>query len=101
VHIANLISKERPGASKQALSVYLTRVTALEELAKSIVGVTKAFAVQSGREIRIMVDCAIIDDAKAVMLADDLAHRIENEMIYAGQIKITVIREFRAVDLAK
>ena len=101
VHVANVISKERPGASKEALSLYLTRVAALEELAKSMPGVTKAFAVQSGREIRIMVDCAIIDDAKAVLLADEMSHRIENEMTYAGQIKITVIREYRAIDMAK
>ncbi len=101
VYIANVISKERPGASRQALSLYLTRVNALEELARSVPGVTHAFAVQSGREIRIMVDCAMIDDAKAVLLADDLAHRIETDMTYAGQIKITVIREYRAIDMAK
>lgn len=101
VYFANLLSKERPGASREFLELHLQRVQVLEELARSFPGVLQAFAVQSGREVRIMVDCAQIDDAKAILLADEVAQRIENELTYAGQIKITVIREFRAVDIAK
>jgi ribonucrease Y len=101
VHTANIISKERPGAHLQAFETYVQRLHDLEAIAMAIPGVTQAYAIQAGRELRILVDFNIIDDNKVIQLADDIAHKIETDMTYAGQIKITVIREYRAMDMAK
>lgn len=101
VHAANVISKERPGAQRDSLENYVKRLTKLETLTKNFQAVKNAFAIQAGREIRVLVDYNQLDDGKAIQLADDLAHKIESELEYPGQIKITVIREYRAVDFAK
>ncbi len=101
VNAANIISKDRPGAQKESLENYLKRLNKLEAIALSFPGVTQAYAIQAGREIRVLVDYNIIEDNKVNQLADDVSHKIENELEYPGQIKITVIREYRAVDMAK
>jgi ribonuclease Y len=95
------ISAGRPGARRETLETYVKRLKKLEEIADSYEGVEKAFAVQAGREIRLIVKPEQIDDLAAIKLARDTARRIEEEMQYPGQIKVTVIRESRAVDFAK
>ncbi len=101
VATANQLSKDRPGSQKRALESYLKRLHRLEEIALSFPGVLKAYAIQAGREIRVLVDYNVLDDNKAMILADDLTRKIETELEYPGQIKVTVIREYRAIDVAK
>lgn len=101
VSAADAISAARPGARRETLESYLKRLTRLEEISESFAGVEKCFAVQAGREIRIMVKPDQVDDAESVMLARDISKRIEAEMEYPGQIKVVIIRETRAVDYAK
>jgi ribonuclease Y len=95
------ISAARPGARRETLETYVKRLQKLETIADSFAGVDKTYAVQAGREIRVMVRPTEIDDEGAVKLAHDTAKRIEEEMEYPGQIKVTVIRETRAVEFAK
>jgi ribonuclease Y len=95
------ISASRPGARRESLETYVKRLKKLEEIGDGFQGVEKTFAVQAGREIRIIVRPEQIDDFDAIRLARDTAKRIEEEMEYPGQIKVTVIRESRAVDYAK
>ena len=101
VSAADAVSAARPGARRETLESYLKRLTRLEEISESFEGVEKCYAVQAGREIRIMVKPDIIDDTKAVLLARDISKKIEEEMEYPGQIKVVIIRETRAVDYAK
>ncbi len=101
VQAADAISGSRPGARRETLETYVKRLESLENMAKSFAGVGKAYAIQAGREIRVMVEHDKIDDAMAEQLATDIAEKIQSEMEYPGQIKVTVIREFRAVDYAK
>lgn len=101
VAAADAISAARPGARRETLESYLKRLTRLEEISESFAGVEKCFAVQAGREIRIMVKPDQIDDTESVLLARDIAKKIEAEMEYPGQIKVIIIRETRAVDYAK
>ncbi|HEY3268796.1 MAG TPA: ribonuclease Y [Armatimonadota bacterium] len=101
VKIADTLSAARPGARRENLEAYIKRLTQLEAIADSFEGVEKAYAVQAGREIRIMVRPGILDDEKSHALARDVAKRIEEQMQYPGQIKVTVIRETRAVEYAK
>lgn len=101
VQAADAISAARPGARRETLENYLKRLEKLEEIADSFEGVDKAFAIQAGREIRIMVKPDQVDDNQSILLARELVKKIEGEMEYPGQIKVTVIRETRAVDYAK
>lgn len=101
VEAADAISGARPGARRESLEQYIKRVRALEEVANSFKGVNQSYALQAGREIRIFVRPEDIDDLDAIRLARDIAKQIEESMQYPGQIKVTVIRETRAVDYAK
>jgi len=101
VQAADAISAARPGARRDILESYVKRLEKLEGIADSFKGVSKSFALQAGREIRIMVESEKISDEEAVWLSKDIARRIENELEYPGQIKVTVIRETRAIDYAK
>ena len=101
VAAADAVSAARPGARRETLESYLKRLTRLEEISESFDGVEKCYAVQAGREIRIMVKPDVIDDTKAVLLAREISKKIEEEMEYPGQIKVVIIRETRAIDYAK
>ncbi len=101
VQAADAISAARPGARRETLEAYIKRLEKLEQIADSIEGVEKSFAIQAGREIRIMVKPDKIDDVKSAMVARDIVKRIENELEYPGQIKVVVIRETRTVEYAK
>jgi ribonucrease Y len=101
VIIADTVSAARPGARRESLENYIKRLAALEELANSFPGVDRSYAVQAGREIRLIVRPNEVDDIGAVRLANDVAQRIENELAYPGQIKVTVIRETRVQQVAK
>jgi len=98
---ADAISGARPGARREDLEAYIKRIRALEDMATSFKGVNQAYAIQAGREVRIIVKPEEIDDLEATRLARDIAKKIEETMQYPGQIRVTVIRETRAVDYAK
>lgn len=101
VQAADAVSAARPGARKETLDAYIKRLEKLEEIANSYKGVERTYAIQAGREVRVMVEPDKVDEAATVVLAHDIAHRIENEMQYPGQVKVVVIRESRAVGIAK
>jgi ribonucrease Y len=101
IQSADAISAARPGARRETLEAYIKRLEKLEEIADSFEGVDKAYAIHAGREIRIMVKPERIDDLASIQIARDIVKKIENNLEYPGQIKVTVIREIRAVDYAK
>ena len=101
VQAADSISAARPGARRENLETYIKRLEKLEEIANSFNGVEKSFAIQAGREVRIMVKPDVINDETTVLMARDIVKKIESEMEYPGQIKVNVIREVRSVDFAK
>ncbi len=101
VQAADAISGARPGARREALEAYIKRLEKLEHLASSFDGVDRVFAIQAGREVRVIVNHDLVSDSKAELLALDIAKRIQKEMQYPGQVKVTVIRETRSVSYAK
>ncbi|MBT3181131.1 MAG: ribonuclease Y [Deltaproteobacteria bacterium] len=101
VDAADALSGARPGARREVLEAYVKRVEDLEKISYSFKGVSKAYAIQAGREIRVMVQNENLNDAESVVLSKDIAKKIEQEMTYPGQIKVTVIRETRATEYAK
>jgi ribonuclease Y len=101
VQAADAVSGARPGARRESVEGYVKRLENLESLAQSFPGVTKTYAIQAGREVRVVVEPDKIDDALADQLANDISSRIQKEMEYPGQIKVTVIREYRSVAYAK
>jgi ribonuclease Y len=101
VQASDALSGARPGARKEMLQTYIKRLDELERIASSFAGVEKSFAIQAGREIRIVVSSDKITDEGIFVLSKDIAKKVEAELSYPGQIKIVVIRETRAVDYAK
>ncbi|MDZ4805665.1 MAG: ribonuclease Y [Candidatus Eisenbacteria bacterium] len=101
VQSADSISGARPGARRETLETYVKRLEKLESLAESFSGVEKCYAIQAGREIRVMIEPSQVDDARSTLLAAEIARKIEGELQYPGQIRVVVIRETRAVDYAK
>lgn len=101
VQAADAISASRPGARRETLEAYIKRLEQLEEIADSFEGVDKSFAIQAGREVRIIVKPEKISDAEMTLLARDVAKKVETEMDYPGQIKVNVVRESRAIEYAK
>ncbi len=101
VHLADAISGARPGARHEPVEDYIRRLTDIEKIAASFPGVEKSYAIQAGREVRVIVQPNVIDDSGIVVLAHDIRSRLEKELNYPGQITVTVIRETRAVDIAK
>lgn len=101
VQAADAVSAARPGARKETLDAYIKRLEKLEEIANSYKGVERTYAIQAGHEVRVMVEPDVVDEAQTTVLAHDIAKRIEDEMQYPGQVKVVVIRESRAIGIAK
>jgi ribonuclease Y len=101
VAAADAISASRPGARRETLERYIKRLEKLEEIARSFKGVENCYAIQAGREIRVIVDANKIDDGSATKIARDIAKKIEDEMTYPGEIKVTLLREVRCVEYAR
>jgi ribonuclease Y len=101
IQAADSISAARPGARREILETYIKRLEKLEELSKSFAGVTKAYALQAGREVRVIVNANELDDNRTFLICKDIAKKIQDEMEYPGQIKVSVIREVRAIEYAK
>jgi ribonuclease Y len=98
---ADAVSASRPGARGESLENYIKRLAALEEIASRKAGVSKAYALQAGREIRVIVEPTEVDDDGAVLLSHEIAREIEDQLEYPGQVKVIVIRESRAIEVAK
>ena len=101
VMAADAISASRPGARRESLERYVKRLQDLEELAKQFDGVRQAYAIQAGREVRVIVDAHKVDDKVSMKIARDIAKKIESDMTYPGEIKVTLIREVRSVEYAR
>ena len=100
VLVGDAISGARPGARREVIESYIKRLKDMEAIAMSYPGVTKTYAIQAGRELRVIVGAEQVSDAEAEMLSNEIARKIQNEMVYPGQVKITVIRETRSVAFA-
>ena len=98
---ADAISASRPGARRETLEKYIQRLEKLEAVASEFEGVRNAYAIQAGREVRVIIDPEKVSDEQALVLARNIANRIADEMTFAGEIKVTVIRETRAVEYAR
>jgi ribonuclease Y len=98
---ADAISASRPGARRESLERYVKRLQDLEDLAMSFDGVRQAYAIQAGREVRVIVDARMIDDKSSAKLARDISKKIEADLTYPGEIKVTVLREVRSVEYAR
>ena len=101
VKLADAISAGRPGARRDTLEIYIKRLQKIEEIVNGYEGIKQSFAVQAGREVRVIVESEMFDDLASQKLARDIAKKIENELDYPGQIRVTVVREFRTVEIAK
>jgi ribonuclease Y len=101
VAAADAVSAARPGARRDTLAQYIQRMENLENVARGFEGVQRCFAIQAGREVRVIVTPETVDDAACVVLARDITKRIEDTLSYPGQIKVVVIRESRAVEIAR
>lgn len=101
IQAADAISASRPGARRETLEIYIKRLQKLEEIANSFEGVDKSFAIQAGREVRLIVKPEKISDNQMIIMAREVAQKVESEMEYPGQIKVNVIRETRAIEYAK
>ncbi len=101
VQAADAISAARPGARRESAEAYIKRLEKLEEIANSHKGVERTYAIQAGREVRVMVEPEVVDEAQSIVLAREIASQIEDEMEYPGQVRVVVIRESRAIDVAK
>ena len=101
VQAADAISAARPGARRENLETYIKRLEKLEEIANSFEGVDKSFAIQAGREVRIMVKPECVKEDETILIAREIVKKIESEMEYPGQIKVNVIRETRSTEYAK
>ena len=101
VQVCDAISGARPGARRQVLDSYIQRLKDLEDIAFAFGGVQKAYAIQAGRELRVIVESEKVSDEKAAALSFEISQKIQTDMTYPGQVKVTVIRETRAVNVAK
>ena len=101
IKLADTISAGRPGARRDTLEIYIKRLQKIEEIVNSYKGIKQSFAVQAGREVRVIVESEMFDDLASQKLARDIAKKIEDELDYPGQIRVTVVREFRTVEVAK
>ncbi|MBX3363471.1 MAG: ribonuclease Y [Phycisphaeraceae bacterium] len=101
VMAADAVSSARPGARRESMERYVQRLTELQDIAMSMPGVTEAYAIQAGREVRVMVDAARVGDDEAYLIAHDIARRVSEEMTFPGEIRVTVLRETRAIEVAR
>ena len=101
VQAADAVSASRPGARRETLTAYIKRLENLEEIANSFEGVESSYAIQAGRELRIVINPDKVSDDEAILMSREVAKKIEDTMQYPGQIKVTILRETRAVDYAK
>jgi len=101
IQVCDAISGARPGARRQVLDSYVQRLKDLENVAYDFSGVNKAYAIQAGRELRVIVESEKVSDDQAAQLSFEISQKIQTEMTYPGQVKVTVIRETRAVNVAK
>jgi ribonuclease Y len=101
IQVCDAISGARPGARRQVVDSYIQRLKELEDVAFSFSGVQKAYAIQAGRELRVIVESDKVDDTKAAELSFNITQKIQNDMTYPGQVRVTVIRETRVVNVAK